>query len=446
MKKAIKVISITLTLILIFSITVFAGPGFAYDETVLNTFTPEWESIIADNTVISLTPGAEAGEIRFAWLSDKSDSNPAFKISESSDMSNAKAVEVTVCDAFDSRNSNNVSVSGLEEGKTYYYTYTENGIWSEPKPITVQPSDEFTVLFVSDAQIGRSGDEELEEVLIRDTCGWNYTVNKMITRYPNAAFAISAGDQFQSADSITQMKAYLSPDALRSLPVANTIGNHDKGATLYGDIFNNPNEVKPTIDTKAGSSYYYTYGDVLFIVLNSNNGFPSDAAKVLREAVETYPDTTWRVVTMHHNPYSVTDDDSDFSEERFLFSPLFDCYDIDLCLSGHDHIYSRTVPTYGGKIAEGEGTVYIQSTSASGSNYDDLNDSKLSSFTVSVFDTNIPTYTALTFTDEAIIGTTYRTDPDEIVDSFEILDNTTNSSANFFTILFMMIRTLFSML
>ena len=73
---------------------------------------------------------------------------------------------------------------------------------------------------------------------------------------PDAAFMISGGDQFQSADSLTQMKAYLSPEALRSLPVANTIGNHDKGETLYGDIFNNPNEVSELLPTKQAQDIF----------------------------------------------------------------------------------------------------------------------------------------------------------------------------------------------
>ena len=445
MKKTIKIVSVVLVLSIVMSITAFAEPGFAYKDDVLEEFAPRWSQIQADNTVISVTPGAEAGELRFAWLSSSTDSNPAFRVSENSDMSDAKEPEVTTADAVGNLRSNKVTVTGLEEGKTYYHSYTENGVWSEAQPFTVQPSDEFTVLYVSDAQIGRSGDETLEEILIRDTCGWNYTVDKMLTAYPNAAFAISGGDQFQSPDSLVQMKAYLSPEALRSLPVANTIGNHDDDSTLYGDIFNNPNEVDELMPSEAGTGYYYTYGDVLFITINSNNNFMFDTAKVLRKATKAYPDTKWRVVTMHHNPYSASLSDDDFSEERLFFSSLYDLYDIDLCLSGHDHFYSRTDTMYAGKITDGEGTVYVQSSSASGSNYDPLPETT-ASFTVSAFDVRVPTYTAFTFGDDAIVGTTYRTDTDEIIDSFEVTDNTTDSKANFFTAIFSFFKTLFSMI
>ena len=442
-----KQLSIIISLIIIsaLSFLAFAEPGFAYDEDTLLAFSPKWDSICADDSVISLTPGAQQGELRFAWLSAEGEKEPSFVISESSDMSSALEFEVTSSNAIDDYISNNVTVSGLEEGKTYYYSYTKNGEWSTPAPVTVQPDDEFTVLFISDAQIGRSGDENLEEILIRDTCGWNYTVNKMLTQNPNAAFAISAGDQFQSADSMIQMKAYLSPDALRSLPVANTIGNHDNDSTLYGDIFNNPNEVFELFAGKAGTGYYYVYGDALFITINSNNTSLTDTARVLRKATEAHPNTKWRIVTMHHNPYSASHGDNHFSDRRLLFSSLFDCYDIDLCLSGHDHIYSRTSAMYAGKITETEGTVYMQSSSASGSNYDSL-PSELSSSLVTAFDERVPTYSALTFSADELTIVTYRTDTDEIIDEFEVQDNISDSSDSFFAVLSSIFKTMFSMI
>lgn len=445
MKKLIAVVSLILAAALVLSVSAFAESGYGYKEEDLTAFAPKWAAIQADETVISLTPGGETGEVRFAWLSPENDAEASFKISENSDMSAAKEIEVETSDAISSYNSNKVTVSGLKEGKTYYYSYTEKGVWSKPAAFTVQPDDEFTVLFVSDAQIGRSGDENLEEVLIRDTCGWNYTVKKMLEKYPNAAFAISGGDQFQSPDSITQMKAYLSPEELRSLPVANTIGNHDDDASLYSEIFNNPNEVCELFANEAGTGYYYTYGDVLFITVNSNNTSLTDTARVLRKAVKAYPDTKWRVVTMHHDPYSASLSDEDYSEERVIFSSLYDCYDIDLVLCGHDHLYSRTKAMYGGKASDGEGTVYVQSSSASGSNYDPLPE-ELASFTVSAFDVRVPTYTAFTFTDDAIVGTTYRTDTDAVIDSFEVKDNTTDSAVNIFSVTVSIFRTLFSMI
>lgn len=442
MKKAFKFVSLIMTCLILFSVLACAESGYAHTEEDLQAFAPKWENIQADDTVISLTPGACQGEINFCWLSETAEEK--FVISENIDMTDGKELEVTQDEALDGLISNNVTASGLEEGKTYYYSYTENGVFSKAEKVTVQPDENFTVLYISDAQIGRSGDETLEEVLVRDTCGWNFTVDKMTARYPDAAFAISGGDQFQSADSLVQMKAYLSPDEMRSLPFANTIGNHDDDSTLYGDIFNNPNEVFELFRSEAGTGYYYTYGDVLFITVNTENTSLTDTERVIRKAVKAHPDKKWRVVTMHRNPYSASFSDDDFSDIRLLFSSLYDCYDIDLVLSGHDHLYSRTKVMYGGKEAE-EGTVYLQTSSASGSNYDPLPE-KTASFIVSAFDTRVPTYTALTFGEDTIEVSTYRTDTDEVIDSFEVEDNASDSKANCFTVIFSIFRTLFSMI
>lgn len=64
------------------SITAFAEPGFAYKDEVLIEFSPLWSQIQDDDTVISVAPGAVVGELRFAWLSSSTDSNPTFKVSE----------------------------------------------------------------------------------------------------------------------------------------------------------------------------------------------------------------------------------------------------------------------------------------------------------------------------------------------------------------------------
>lgn len=442
MKKIFKTSAFILAIIMLFSISTFAESGYAHTEEDLLTFAPKWEQIQNDNTVISLTPGKTAGEINFCWLS--STENEKFFISENEDMTDKKEISVEQKPALGGLISNNVTASGLIEGKTYFYTYTENGVISESEKVKIQPQENFTVLFISDAQIGRSGDETLKEVLVRDTCGWNYTVDKMMKAYPDAAFYISGGDQFQSPDSLTQMKAYLSPEELRSVPVANTIGNHDDDSTLYGDIFNNPNEVKELFASDAGTGYFYTYGDALFITINSENTSLTDTVRVIKTAVNTHPDKKWRIVTMHRNPYSASLDDKDFSDLRLLFSSVYDCYDIDLVLSGHDHLYSRTKTMYGGKESD-EGTVYLQTSSASGSNYDPLPE-ETASFILSAFDTRVPTFTSLTFNEDSVEISTYRTDTDEAVDTFELTDNDSDSDANCFTIIFSIFRTLFSMI
>ena len=181
MRKSVKILSVMMALLMLLSIMAFAESGYAHTEEDLNNFIPKWESIQGDDTVISLTPGKTQGEINFCWLSETE--KESFKFSEKEDMSDSVLVEVIQSEAINGLLSNKVTVTGLEEGKTYYYSYTENGVFSQPEKIKIQPDENFTVLYISDAQIGRSGDETLEEVLIRDTCGWNFTVDKEMKHY-----------------------------------------------------------------------------------------------------------------------------------------------------------------------------------------------------------------------------------------------------------------------
>ncbi len=76
-KKAFRVIAILLVISIVTGVTAFAESGYAYDEGTLAAFTPEWAKIQADETVISLTPGGEVGEMRFAWLSAEDDTDDA---------------------------------------------------------------------------------------------------------------------------------------------------------------------------------------------------------------------------------------------------------------------------------------------------------------------------------------------------------------------------------
>ncbi len=50
-----------------------------------------------------------------------------------------------------------------------------------------------------------------------------------------------------------------------------SIGNHESKGTDYKYHYNNPNTEDNLGATNSGSDYYFSYGDVLYIVLNSNN-------------------------------------------------------------------------------------------------------------------------------------------------------------------------------
>ena len=89
-----------------------------------------------------------------------------------------------------------------------------------------------------------------------------------------------------------------------------------------------------------GPWYATRYGDVLVISLDTNR--PDDPAQ-LKWLQETLADATetWKIVTMHHPPYSGGWHGSDMSV-RDAFVPLFEQYGVQLVLTGHDHDYQRS--------------------------------------------------------------------------------------------------------
>lgn len=64
----------------------------------------------------------------------------------------------------------------------------------------------------------------------------------------------------------------------------------------------------------------------------------------MEKAIYCAPNAKWKVVAFHHDIYGSGQPHSDFdgANLRTIFAPLMDKYDIDVCLTGHDHSYART--------------------------------------------------------------------------------------------------------
>jgi len=97
-------------------------------------------------------------------------------------------------------------------------------------------------------------------------------------------------------------------------------------------------------------------GDVLIVGLDSTRpGDPDQRAWLERTlASATEP---WRIVMLHHPPYSAGYQGSN-ERVRRAFVPLFERYGVQLVLSGHDHDYQRSVPI--------NGVTYVVSGGAAG--------------------------------------------------------------------------------
>ena len=336
-----------------------------------STWKANWDKYSTNYENVSLTPGATESQLNFAYYS-KTEETPKVKIATKADMSDAKEVEgkQTQAVAIESVQyySNKASVNDLKENTTYYYQVFQNGKYQDVQKYSTKSFKNYSFLYVGDPQIGASSGQTSTEgdamkdnnyAARNDSYNWNNVLNNAVKQNPNLSFVASAGDQVNNNNNEKQYAGYLGADALRSLPVATTIGNHDSGSAQYEMHYNNPNAfdtggyrntAKYTEGkTAAGTDYYYTYGNTLFIVLDTNNYNCATHENVMRKAIKENPNVKWKVVMFHQDIYGSGYDhsDSDGMVLRTQLTPLMDKYDIDVVLQGHDHTYSRSKILYG---------------------------------------------------------------------------------------------------
>ena len=351
-------------------------------------WTQEWNTVATDYTQVSLTPGADETELNFAWYSQDNGSAATPVVHFGTNRNSLRAYTGTAGDVDTSLTGgaayhyNHVTVTGLAPNTTYYYTVEKNGVQTEVETYQTRSFDTVKMLYVGDPQIGASkGQPQGSETLAaesgaantaarNDAFGWNRTLEAALAQDPDVSFIISAGDQVNKTGQAKEEEyaGYLSPDVLASLPVATTIGNHDSLNPDYMYHFNNPNATENGA-TQAGGDYYYSYGNGLFIVLNTNNYNVAEHEQTIREAIASDPDAAWRIVTIHQDIYGsgLDHSDTDGMILRTQLTPIFDEYDIDVVLQGHDHTYSRSKLLYGDGQTHG---AYEFQLNDDGSDYD----------------------------------------------------------------------------
>ena len=356
--------------------------------TQWNRWQKEWETLKNDWTQISLSPGSNATELNFAWYTpkqtndDHSNANvPKLIIGEGRNMKNAKVYEAeqtAVKDEQDNNgetyNSNKVTATGLKENKTYYYSYDNGNGYTKPAAYTTKSKKDFSFAFVGDPQIGSSNElkgkdskefyDAQSNAVKSDAFNWSSTLNAALEKTDNKlSFVVSAGDQIQTtkkkspnkdaSKSEIEYTGYLSPEALKSLPVATTVGNHDADNANYTYHFNRTNASELGSNKVVGGDYYFKYGNALFIMLNTQDTNVAEHEQFIEQTVAANKDCKWRIVTLHQDIYGSAEhsNEPEITNLRYQLTPIFEQNDVDVVLTGHDHAYSRSKMLLGGTKA-----------------------------------------------------------------------------------------------
>ncbi|MCL2815286.1 MAG: metallophosphoesterase, partial [Oscillospiraceae bacterium] len=366
---------------------------------------------------LTLTPGSDTSEINLTWYSDDSFMKTSVQFSTSSTFENNNTITVTgiADDATATRAYHKATVTGLTANTTYYYRVSNDEVnYSESYTYKTPGTGTFTFAAVGDPQLTIGGQDSTSNYFSNPATtaqGWKDTVNAITTKIPHINFITGVGDQVDltANGSEAEYFNFFAPDALRNLPFAPAVGNHDRHYPFIYH-YNIPNEQSFTplmgadysnsgntqyAEMESAGNYFYTYNNALFVVLN-DSAYPTSTLaaktiidrfdKTIKTAITANPNYTWLFVQHHKSTASVADHLADRDIQYYVeagFEQLMDTYGVDFVLAGHDHVYARSYPMKNGRhddnqngpsITDPNGTIYVTITTASGLKYYDLFD------------------------------------------------------------------------
>lgn len=395
------------------------------------------------NTIV-LTPGADASKMNFAWYTSPSAETAKVQIAKRAALvdgvmpESAQIFTGTASDATLLNDTCKVTLSGLDPATEYAYRCGDGNKWSSIYYFTTRDSNNYNTILVGDIQLDKNA---------RNAGVWEKVLNHAIAKFPNASFLMAAGDQVDIGSDELRFEYLLAPPALRSLPMIAAVGNHEGGNSFNAPNldyhFNNPNSDKKLGATLGGCDFYFSYGNTLYMIINSNSTNNAQHEQFMAEAVASHPDAIWKIAMMHHSPYSssIWGLSSDVLAIRDTLCPLFDAYGVDIVVGGHDHNFTRSYFMKGGQIEADQtvldpskeitsadagtyvnpkGTLYMSLSTPSGSAYESLTETK-GFWAATRNDLRVPQYSNMEIDDSHLTFTTYRSDTGEVIDTITIM-------------------------
>lgn len=380
-------------------------------------------------TDIALSVGADESQLQIAWYSPSAQTGQV--------LLSCGAETVTFDAAVEKANdgdyySHKATLTGLLSDTEYSYRLVNEGQESPVYYFRTVASGDFSFAFAGDPQLGESRDTE------KDRAGWALALERITEHeiFADTAFLLTAGDHVDEKNNEAHFDDLLHHDALKSLPMANVIGNHESGSEIYSQHFFRPNESAEYGVTKAGGDCWFVYNNVLFFLINSNDKNTQEHREFMEQVLAEHPDRTWKVVALHHSLYTVANHayDEGILSRREELVPLFDELGIDVVLSGHDHVYCRSYLMDGltplqtldhydqssfHSATNPEGVLYVTANSSSGSKtYDPKSDAFAYSARQHQYD--VGEISRVEVTEDSFSIRTYRTDTMELLDHFTI--------------------------
>ena len=376
---------------------------------------------------VMMNVGADETERNITWYSNtNSDSYVLYGKSGESELTKADAVcTESVTDGYYSCKA---TLKDLEAGEWIYRLVTGETSSEDYSFKVYDTQGGYSFAFIADAQVQTASHKT----------GWSDTVNKLMTKFDDVSFMVSAGDQITTNNSEEQYGYFITPE-LAKIATATTVGETHDDSAMYTSHFNLPNLSTEYGVSATTSNYYYRYPDTLFIHINVDNTEYAKHLEYITKIVGENADCTWKIVVIHYSFFSGGDHSGNYYEAKFSTNLVKGMADlgIDVVLSGHDHVYARsnlmldetTVSSdvvTNNSVTDPKGVLYLCGTSASGSKFYDVYKDEYADYIAYRNESNRKGATVFGVTDTTLTLNSYFLDGSEpeLMDTFTIVKET----------------------
>jgi len=339
-------------------------------------------------TMITTNPSEDSStEMRIGWHMNEGVTDGFVEYTKKSDAAWANKVTVagtyTLCTTWDNVlaqavdprnvtlnirvNKYSAVLTDLEPNTEYMYRVGWNTTFSDVRYFKTAGAKEYTFGWISDSHV-------ISWLPGRFTQAMNM-VGRLVTAAGSEIlnFMLSSGDITAYGSCYNDWQSLFDHNHFKNYMWITTLGNHDKydrlatntGASpkqeFYTDAHNNPRN--GPAGRQVGCTYWFKYGDVLWIVLNTEASHTTAVENWFEQVIQNNP-SKYIFVLQHYQWFNGTGTAGSSGFTRW--NQLFDKHGVDIALAGNDHRYVRTKSLYNGVVNADptRGTVYINAPSS----------------------------------------------------------------------------------
>lgn len=270
---------------------------------------------------------------------------------------------------FEERYVSRVNLTNLQENTQYYYRVVAGSSISSTYSFKTHSasSTNANILFATDIHAAEGSYSPTRP---------NKMMENVRNNVRNINLMVLTGDQVDRGGYKSHWDSYYSGMQIyKNISVAAIPGNHEYYHTSGGEyvspeffnqFYNNPQN---GATERLNSSYYFKYGNILFIMIDTiNQKYLSEQKEWFRNTVENNP-AQWIIVGSHANAITGGWYSHDSKWMATNWGPLFEEYQVDLVIGGHEHVFIRKNLMYKNEVNSDLGVSYYVSPAAQHKQY-----------------------------------------------------------------------------